>query len=1018
MKKILLIILISAAGLLAQISGLRTSPYFNEQTITFYYHPEIRVHINAPSVAQFDTTKSTALALFALPNGNTIEHTIGKILLPGDDWHYDIQHIGAQTRFLRQNVSEYNVVTIYLETKQLSWPSWKASHANHAQIIQQLFNYLMGLFNDFQPYIVLTGHSGGGRFTFSFLDGVSQIPASVKRISFLDSNYGYENSYGDKIINWLNASPENHLSVIAYNDSVALYNGLPIVSPTGGTWYRSRMMKNYMANFFTFTDSVDTNFIRYTALNGRVKFILKQNPNQAILHTVQVERNGHIQGMVSGTTHEDINYVYYGARAYSQWIQTNIDTIQQLLIPPRPINARSGSQFMQDVMNMTFANREVEIYNEVSIGNIPDFIRNLVTIDTTFQDANGVSHTVQYEVMPDYLAIGSNTDFCRIPTGPIKAQLLADLFGAVMPTRKLVDNIYSNCSVKLAPVTYLPVGNQNELVPKFIEHNTDIEALRLAAEGQLGDLTGGTKKDVVLSNKIIDPSRPNHVTIYGWHQLNGSPIQPLTNIHTNTYVDYSHGIRYLNNEFLLDGQVKKITEVLTDPVLYKVFSDENGVMTQPTYVPDATLPTKPRSFGVRSAGSGSLEIVINPGSNVDAYRLFIGLSAGNILQGYEYPPGNIVIDGLTDGQIYYFKLKARNIAGSSAESEVLAGIPGIQPNNSFLIVNGFDRASTGNTYDFIEQHGRAVQNHGAVFESATNDAVLDGLFNLNDYTMVDYILGEESTVDETFGSAEQLLVQSYLQNGGNLFVSGCELAWDLDWRGSTSDKSFLHNFLKVKYIDDSPGGAVGTHYNITPMSSGIFTTVPAFAFDDGTHGSINVKWPDVLQEVNGSQPNLLYTGFNASYGCAGVQFQGYFPSGTNFGSVVVMGIPFESIYPESVRYQVMDQVVTYFEIASGISNKTDTYPNEFSLQQNFPNPFNPTTNITYNIPQSTQVQLVVYNVLGQKITTLVNQHENAGKKLVKWDGKDELGFSVSSGVYVYQIRAGDFLASQKMLLAK
>jgi hypothetical protein len=870
MKKILLILLIGAASLPAQISGLLSGPYFNEQVITFYYQPEIRIHVNAPSVALFDTTKPTALALYALPNGNTIEHTIGKILEPGDDWHFDIQHIGAQTRFLRQHISEYNLVSIYLETEQKSWPSWKAAHGDHAQIIQQLFNYLMGIFNNYNPYIVLTGHSGGGRFTFSFLDGVAQIPAAVKRISFLDSNYGYEHSYGDKIITWLNASTENHLSVIAYNDSVALYNGLPIVSPTGGTWYRSRIMKQYMENSFTFADSEDVDFIRYTALNNRVKFILKKNPTQAILHTVQVERNGHIQGMISGTAHEGVDYTYYGPRSYTSLIQQNVVTPAQLLIPPRPANARSGSQFMQDVMNMSFVDREQHIYNEVSTGNIPDFMRSLVPIDASFQDAGGTTHTVHYEVMPDYLAIGSNFDFCRIPTGPINAQRLADLFGATMPTRKLVDNIYTNSAIKLQPVTYTPVGNQNELVPKFIEHNTAIEALRIAAGGQLGELTGGTKKDVVLSNKIIDPTRPNHVVIYGWHQLNGSPIQPLTNIHINTYTDYSHGIRYLNNDFLMDGQVTKINTVLTDPVLYKVLSDESGVMVQPTYTPNTSLPAKPHSFGVRPAGTGSLEIEISPESGVSAYRVFIGSDLSNLVQGNDYSSNSFVLDGLTDGQIYYVKLQALNTLGTSAESEVLAAIPGTSSQNNLLIVNGFDRATTGNSFDFVQEHGLAALNHGVYFESATNDAVLDGLFDLNDYTMVDYILGDESTVDETFSNSEQSLVSSYLQNGGNLFVSGCELAWDLDWRGSTSDKSFLHNYLKVEYVEDAPGGTSGTYYNITPMNSGIFSTVPAFAFDNGTHGTINVLWPDVLQAVNGSQANLLYTGFNASYGCAGV----------------------------------------------------------------------------------------------------------------------------------------------------
>lgn len=1013
MIKLILILLICMCLLPAQIPGILPSPYFNEQTIVFNYQPEIRVHINAPPVSQFDISKPTGLALYALPNGNSINQTIGRIMLPDDDWHYDIQHIGAQTRFLRQHVNAYNLVTIYLETSQKSWPAWRAAHADHAEIIQQLTNYLIGIFNAYNPFIILTGHSGGGRFTFSFLDGLEQIPAYVKRISFLDSNYGYENSYGDKIINWLNASDDNYLSVIAYNDSIALYNGLPVVSATGGTWYRSRIMKRYLANYFIFTESEDADFIRYTALNGRVKFILKQNPTQAILHTVQVERNGYIQGIVSGSEQESVGYMYYGERAYNQWIQENINTTRQLLIPPRALNARSGSQFMQDVMTMSFAAREEQIYNEISRGNIPDFMRNLVTVNASFQDDEGSMHTIQYKVMPDYLAIGSNDDFCRIPTGPVTAQRLADLFGAVLPTRKLVDNIYSNCSVKLAPVTYAPVGNQNEQVAKFVEHNTAIDVLRINAGGELGELTGGTKKDVVLSNLIIDSNRPGHVTIYGWHQLNGSAIQPLTNIHINTYTDYSHGIRYLNNEFLLDGEVKNITSILSDPLLYKVLSDENGVMSQPTYTANVSLPGRPRSFGVRSSGSGTLQIIINPVIGTDAYRVFSGTDEENLVQGNDYLLSSFELQDLTDGEIYYIKLQALNSFGHSTFSEVLAAIPGTPAEKKVLLVNGFDRATTGNSYDFVAQHGRAVKNYGAVFESATNDAVLDGLFQLNDYFAVDYILGDESTVDESFSNGEQVLVKEFLQNGGNLFVSGSEIAWDLDWRGSEMDKSFLHNYLKVQYTEDAPGGLSGTYYNTTPMNNGIFAMLPAFSFDNGNHGSINVLWPDVFEAVNGSVANLLYSGFDATYGCAGVQFQGYFPSGTKTGSVVVLGIPFESIYPEIIRDQVMERILTYFESVTALSDNLRAKPIDFALQQNYPNPFNPTTIINYYLKNRSAIKLSVYDIAGRKIQTLINQTQYAGEHSVRFDAG-----SLASGVYIYTLNAGLFEQSRRMVLLR
>ncbi len=1008
------------------LPGFNISPYYDEQVITFYYSPEIRIQINAPAPNYFNPNLPVGLALFALPNGNTIEQTVGKVLETGDDWHYDIQHIGAQTRFLRQTITEYNLVTVYLEAAQKSWPTWNSKYANHAEIIKNLVEYLKSLFNNYNPFVVITGHSGGGRFDFSFMDAFTEIPDYVKRISFLDSDYGYETVYGSKLVQWLNASDENYLSVIAYNDSVALYNGSPIVSPTGGTWYRSKLMKTYLSNYFTFTDEEDSSFIKYTALNGRIKFILKKNPLREILHTVQVERNGFIQGMVSGTQHEGEGYEYYGARAYSQWVQVNVDYPQQLTIPPRSPNAKSGSEFMQYVMNMSFEDREAQIYNEVSTGNIPSFLRKLKQVEATFDDVNGVSHTVKYEVMPDYLAIGSDSDFCRIPTGPITAQRLADLFGAVMPTRKLVDNIYSNCEIKLEPVTYAPVGNQNELVSKFIEHNSAIQQQFKDAGGVLGQLTGGIKKDVVLSNLIIDPSRPNHVVIYGWHQLNGQPIQPLTNIHINTYTDYSHGIRFLNSEINIDNRMKNVQNVLTDPILYKTISDETGVMAQTTYISSNTFaPPQPKSFGIKTEGLNKIRVIIKQVPNVEKYQVSLSKNGINFYPPVTYNINDFVISGLPADSIVYVKIAAVNSYGTSPESEVLAGVPGeISPH--VLIVNGFDRSSTGNTYNYIRQHGSAFLNNGVSFESATNDAIIDSTFNLNDYETVDYILGDESTADETFNSQEQVLVKNYLKEGGNLFVSGSEIAWDLDYKGSTTDKNFIWNYLKMKYIDDAPGNTPGVHYQAASQPNSIFDGINSFYFDNGTHGTINVKYPDVIKGVNGSNSCLLYTGFDSTYGDAGVYFQGMFSGGTKEGKLISLGFPFETIYPEETRNDLMKKVIFFFGVTTEvIENESSSLPKEFKLYQNYPNPFNPTTKIKYSIPfvetgHVPSLQLRVYDILGREVATLVNKEQQPGNYEVEFNANvGANNYSpLPSGVYFYQLKVGSFVQTKKMMLLK
>ncbi len=989
---------------LTPLSGFATSPFFDEQVVTFRLNQEMTIHINAAALDSFRTDLPVGLALFALPNGNTIEHTVGKNLEAGEDWHYNIQHIGAQTRFLRQHIQDYNLITVYLEATQLSWPAWKASYPNYDDIIRGTVEYLLACFDQFDPFIILSSHSGGGRFIFSYLDGVSDIPDYIKRICFLDSNYGYEHSYGDQFINWLNGSPDRFLSVIAYNDSVALYNGQPIVSATGGTWYRSRIMQQYLAGYFSFVTEEDDSFIRHTALDGRIEIILKKNPDQVILHTVQVERNGFIHTMVSGTENENDGYIYYGERAYSALIQSGILGRNSTQIPLRRGDAVNGSQFMNSVTSMSFIDRENAILNQLYTGNVPYFLRQLINIDATFQDAAGNSHAVNYGVLPDYLSIGVDSNYCRIPMGPITAQRVADFYGMSMPTRKLVDHIYINSEVQLVPVTYAPVGNENEGVPKFIQHNGAIESQLNSAGATLGQLIGGTKKDLVLSNLIIDPTRPGHVCIYGWHQLNGSPIQPLTNIHSNTYVDYSHGVRLMDAKVTVDGTHVSTRSVLQSSVQYTLLSDESGPMQQPTYIPDGSLPTRPSSFGAVSENPGEATIFIASDANILQYQLLTSNDGLTFGESTTLASNSYTLTGLAPEAILYFKLIAENLSGSSSESEVLAVLPSGLGDPKVLIVNGFDRSSAGNTYDFVRQHGQALLENDIPFESATNDAVVAGLVELNDYLIVDYILGEESTVDETFSNSEQNLVSNYLNQGGRLFVSGAEIAWDLDYRGSATDKGFIHNYLKASYSADAPGGISAVYYAAEGISGSMLAAVGTILYDNGTQGTFDVKYPDALIASNGSENIARYQNVT-THTIAGVSYEGFFPNGTTAGKLVFLGFPFETVYPTGTRNGVMAEVMDYLFITpNGVDDVLDILPRGFELKQNFPNPFNPTTTLRFGVPELSGINLSVYDIQGKRIRTLISREITPGWHEVDWDGRNDAGLQVATGMYLARMQ--------------
>lgn len=565
------------------LPGFKSSGQHNEQQLVIEDSPPgTRILINAP-LNGFGDGDRVLLILYALPNGNTIEQTFGKRLHDGDDWHFDIQHIGAQTRFLRRVISDRTLVVAYLENDLRSWPAWKAATPDYRDQVNRIVGDLKEIFAWWQPEIVLNGHSGGGRFIFSYLDVYDEIPSDVVRIAFLDSNYGYEDTvYGPKIERWLKSYRDKYLCTLAYNDSVVIYNGKPLVSPTGGTWYRSRMMKKYLDGSFRLKESQRDSLTWVTSRDRRIEFIFKPNPEGKIYHTRQVEYNGFIHSMLSGTRYEQKGYRYFGARAYSDFIADTITLpVRRLNIPVRDPSAETGTAFMMRISDLPLAEREEEIFKALSSGNIPDFLRHTVTLKGEFEDLEGVRHMIEYEVMPDYLAAGSDEDYCRIPMNPRTAQRLAALFGASLLTAKLSDHIWSQADVKLEPFFYKPVGNANEMVAKFAEHNAQIEKQMAEAGGRNGQLVAGIKKDVIISSRIAE--RNDRVVIYGWHKTDGNPIQPVYSGHVWWYVDYSHGIRFMNEQVLIDGQPRLVSELLKDPVLFRVFSNESATMSETFY---------------------------------------------------------------------------------------------------------------------------------------------------------------------------------------------------------------------------------------------------------------------------------------------------------------------------------------------------------------------------------------------------------------------------------------------------
>jgi hypothetical protein len=96
----------------------------------------------------------------------------------------------------------------------------------------------------------------------------------------------------------------------------------------------------------------------------------------------------------------------------------------------------------------------------------------------------------------------------------------------------------------------------------------------------------------------------------------------------------------------------------------------------------------------------------------------------------------------------------------------------------------------------------------------------------------------------------------------------------------------------------------------------------------------------------------------------------------------------------------------------------ESTPTEFALNQNFPNPFNPETTIKYQLAESAPVQLRIYNIVGQVVRTLVSEQQAAGRYQIRWNGTDDRGVAVSSGIYFYQVSAGKFQDVKRLMLLK
>jgi len=354
--------------------------------------------------------------------------------------------------------------------------------------------------------------------------------------------------------------------------------------------------------------------------------------------------------------------------------------------------------------------------------------------------------------------------------------------------------------------------------------------------------------------------------------------------------------------------------------------------------PLALPPETPTNLRITSSGYASVVISWNaPPSGSPAgdaatgyvvYRSTNGYGFGNPVVAAGGGTTSLVVSGPVD-TVTYFRVSATNAGGESMPTETLAVRPQAAGVAKILVVNGFDRLDRfmnvrqtsdlggsppiwgvntfdrvkprqSNAYDYIVEHARAIDAFGASFDSCSNEAVVADQVNLANYQALVWILGEESTADSTFSPAEQTRVQSYLGGGGNLFVTGAEIGWDLVAQGNGA--SFYQSTLRAGYAGDDAGT-----YQAQGTPGGIFQSIAALSFDPALGAPYDVNYPDRLSPQSGAQAALTYVGGTGD--TAAIQ------ADTGTYRVVNFGFPFETITSVSVRNDIMAATLLYLGLS-------------------------------------------------------------------------------------------------------
>lgn len=425
------------------------------------------------------------------------------------------------------------------------------------------------------------------------------------------------------------------------------------------------------------------------------------------------------------------------------------------------------------------------------------------------------------------------------------------------------------------------------------------------------------------------------------------------------------------------------------------------------------IPPPPDGIIARMEENGTaLKIEFEELAAAAGYRLIYGSDPAALQDSLAGDGSSFKLTGLQAGGLYYFRLRAIDSLGRAGHYSRLMTAGGQVAGAQALIVNDY---STWNLPDdLVITHAQDFQAAGYRIASADGQAVAAARVGLDSVFLVDWFCADAGKFERTIDQQEMQILKNYLEQGGNLLLSGSNIGYDFSENATIEDRKLYWNYFKARYIKDAPDDQESTFYRLQADSAGIFSGLPDMDFDDGNGGLYNVKDPDVLRAYKGGLPGYTFSGATFYYKNACVYYEGLFGESSRTGRIVHLSVPYETLSPQKNRRAFLQRVDEFFNAATDIVADRYPLPRKLALYPNFPNPFNSLTAISYRLPAGSEVTVTIHDLLGRTVAVLRPGRQGAGLHRLLWEAG-----SLSSGTYFYTIRAGgEQMTGRPMILIK